>query len=138
MSKATDNLLEQIEDLRDHIHNLKLDLRSSQELRRQAEESLVSVKSENDGLKSEIQSLQNMISSLEDEVCEEETEKLKAISLFQKEQADIQKKRENYKKSLYMIETLRQGNVDYFFHTHEGAEYMKWAQRELESLVGGR
>lgn len=133
MSKSIDELLEEIDDLRDQIHNLNIDLKASTEAKKAAEDRLSSMLSDDTERAEEIDILQSTIQTLEEEAVLQETRVTDIIENLTKEREEVNKKKENYKKALCMWEAVRAGNFNYF-QSPEGKEFLRWAEHEFSTL----
>lgn len=133
-----EGLEEEIDDLRDQVHDLTIDLRDKQR------EIITLVESNNE--------LQEDISTLEKQTIyfSEETDKISTklddlTDSFDKErrgyneiifnQGELRKNlEEKYLKSLAISMTVRDGNLDWF-KTTKGMDVLEWAQQEFAKLI---
>lgn len=133
MSKSLDELLDEIDDLRDQIHNLNIDLKTSTGAKEVAEDRLSSMLGNDAERAEEIATLRSTIETLEAESAIEESQVSDIMVSLTKEREEVQKKKENYKKALCMWETVRMGNFRYF-ESPEGRTFLSWAEIEFSNL----
>jgi chromosome segregation ATPase len=114
MSRSREDLLDEIEDLKDHIHDLNLDLKSEhlkiQELERQNKQ----LSSDVSGLMNENVRLTSLTEKLESEVDKEMLNTEKVQHSLEDMKLLIKNKSVAYSKMLCMWETVRMGNYQYF------------------------
>jgi len=125
---------EQIDDLEDMVHDLRIDLQDSYKTI--------------DQLENTIEKLENKLDTIED-ACEKVriaqvenlTEKIQALTLQKKDLEEnvtkitnqLMTRDQNYLNILCMAETIRQKNYA-FFDMPEGRKLLEWAERELQVM----
>lgn len=134
MSRSREDLLDEIEDLKDHIHDLTLDLKSQnltiQELERQNKQ----LSSEVSSLTHENARLISLAETLETEVDRETLNTEKVQHSLEDMKLLSKNKSVAYSKMLCMWETVRMGNYEYF-ETREGRDFLIWVESEMRGEI---
>ncbi len=133
MNKTNEDFLEEIEELKDYIHNLKIDLREARDIANSKSFDVIEHEKIITDLRQEIVNLNSTISKLECESDKQEECIAKELEKVKMQEEEIKSKKDNYKKSLCMWETVRQGNYKYFT-TDAGLNFLHWATSEFNKL----
>lgn len=139
MSRSREELLDEIEDLKDQIHDLTLDLRDSRT-------EILSLQCGVEVANAETARLSALLERVD---VETEQEKKDHEAHISKLMIEIDSRLEecikihdhykimrlDYKRILSMWETVRQGNYHFFERTNEGIEFLRWVEDKIRRMV---
>lgn len=137
MSRSREDLLDEIEDLKDHIHDLNLDLKSQHLKVQELERENKNLVSEVSGLTTENARLISLAEKLETEVDRETLNTEKVRHSLEDAKQLSKGKSVAYSKMLCMWETVRMGNYEYF-ETREGRDFLLWVESQMRGEIANQ
>lgn len=137
MSRSREDLLDEIEDLKDHIHDLTLDLKSQHLKVQELERENKNLVSEVSGLTTENARLISLAEKLETEVDRETLNTEKVRHSLEDAKQLSKGKSVAYSKMLCMWETVRMGNYEYF-ETREGRDFLMWVESQMRGEIANQ
>lgn len=137
MSRSREDLLDEIEDLKDHIHDLNLDLKSQHLKVQELEQENKNLVSEVSGLTTENARLISLAEKLETEVDRETLNTEKVRHSLEDAKQLSKGKSVAYSKMLCMWETVRMGNYEYF-ETREGRDFLLWVESQMRGEIANQ
>lgn len=137
MSRSREDLLDEIEYLKDHIHDLNLDLKFQHRKVQELERENKNLVSEVSGLTTENVRLISLVGKLESEVDEEALNTEKVRHSLEDMKLLSKNKSVAYSKMLCMWETVRMGNYEYF-ETREGHDFLMWVESQMRREIANQ
>ena len=139
MSRSREELLDEIEDLKDQIHDLTLDLRDSRT-------EILSLQCGVEVANAETARLSTLLERVDVETEQEKKDHEAHISKLMIEMDSrleecikihdhYKRMRLDYKRMLSMWESVSQGNYHFFERTNEGIEFLRWVEDKIRRTV---